>query len=103
MIAQVVECTTTRVVWISLESTYASISQARLIQTQLQLASLKKGADSISVYFRRAKTLADTMVATGRALTTVEFVPYLLSGLGPVYDTLVSSVVTCLDPIAPKE
>lgn len=61
---------------------YVSVSQARLIQTQLKLASLKKGADSISMYFCRAKTLDDTLAATGRSLPHAEFIPYLLARLG---------------------
>ncbi|XP_041009478.1 uncharacterized protein LOC121253543 [Juglans microcarpa x Juglans regia] len=103
IIAQVVGNTCARDVWLSLESTYASASQARLIQTQFQLASLRKGSDTISTYFRKAKTIADIMAATSCPLPSNEFVPYLLAGLDPDYDALVSSVTTRLDPISTDE
>ena len=80
-IAQVIGCASAREVWLSLASTYVSSSQAQLVQTQLQLASLKKGTDSISVYFQHAKLLANTMAATGHSLPSSEFGPYLLAGL----------------------
>lgn len=65
LMAQVVGCALARAVWLSLKSTYASASQSRLLQTQFQLASLKKGGDSISVYYHRAKALVDTLSAAG--------------------------------------
>lgn len=100
IIEQVIGCSSTRQIWLSLESTYASASQARLIQTQLQLASLKKGPDSIQVYYQRAKILADTMAAAGRPLPSTDFIPYLLAGLGPDYDVLVTTVTARMDPIS---
>ncbi|KAA8539104.1 hypothetical protein F0562_025796 [Nyssa sinensis] len=103
IIAEVVGCRSARDVWLSLAKTYASTSQARVVQTQLQLASLNKGSDSISVYYRRAKSLADSMAAAGRPLPSSEFVPYLLAGLGPDYDPLVSSVTTRIEPIGTEE
>ncbi|KAA8524301.1 hypothetical protein F0562_010724 [Nyssa sinensis] len=103
IIAEVVGCRSARDVWLSLAKTYASTSQARVVQTQLQLASLNKGSDSISVYYRRAKSLVDSMAAAGRPLPSSEFVPYLLAGLGPDYDPLVSSVTTRIEPIGTEE
>lgn len=61
VITQVVVCTSTRTVWLSLKSTYANVSQSHLIQAQRQLASLKSSTISILSYFHRAKMLADTM------------------------------------------
>lgn len=40
------------------------------------------------------------MAAAGRPLPNFEFVPHLLTGLGPAYDPLVSSVTTRLDAIS---
>lgn len=44
LIAQVIGCDSACTVWLSLKSTYASISQACLLQTQLPLTSLKQKA-----------------------------------------------------------
>ncbi|KAF5459452.1 hypothetical protein F2P56_023396 [Juglans regia] len=101
--AQVVGCSSARVVWLSLESTYSSISQARVIQTQLQLASLKNGANTISTYFHKAKGLSDIMVVAGRPLSHEDFLPYLIAGLGPDYRGLVTFVTTRLVPISLEE
>ncbi|KAA8524517.1 hypothetical protein F0562_010940 [Nyssa sinensis] len=103
IIAEVMGCRSVRDIWLSLEKTYASTSQTRVVQTQLQLASLKKGSDFISVYYRRAKSLIDTLATAGRPLPSSEFVPYLLAGLGPDYDPLVSSVTTWIEPIGTEE
>ena len=103
IMAEVVGCTSAREVWLTLGSTYASVSQSRILQTQLKLASLKKGTDTVSVYFRRAKILADTMATAGRPLPPEDFVPYLLAGLGLEYDGLVTSVTSRITPISSSE
>lgn len=100
LIAQVVECQFARDVWLPLETSFASVSQVRVVQTQLQLVSLKKGLNSIFSYHRRAKTLANTMATTGHPFPPSEFVPYLLASLGIEYDAIVSSVITHLDLIS---
>lgn len=73
------------------------------MQTKLQLSSLKKGSDSISTYFRHAKSLVDTMVATSHPLPNYEFFPHLLAGLDLAYDPMVSSIITHLDLISPSK
>lgn len=103
LIAQVVGCQIAHDVWLSFESSCTSVSQVHVIQTQLQLASFKKGSDSISNYFRRAKILADTMAIVRRPLPPFEFVPYLPTDLGIEYDAIVSSVTTRMDPISLEE
>lgn len=70
--------------------------QACLIQTHLKLASPKKDANSILAYFYCAKMLADIMAAIGRPLPDVEFLLYLLVGLGSDYNAFVFSVATLL-------
>lgn len=90
LIAQVVGCLTARDVWFSLKSLFQSQSQACLVQLQYQLANLKKGSD----YFCKLKNLRDTLAITGKVLSSSELVTYLLAGLGPDYDSFVTSVTT---------
>lgn len=94
LIAQVVGYSTAREVWTSLEALFQSQSQARLIQLQYQLATLKKGSDKATVYFCKLKQLSDTLAAAGKALSSTELVTCLLAGLGPDYDSFVTSVTT---------
>lgn len=65
-----------------------------------QLATLKKGSMSIASYYQRAKLLGDTRAATGRTLTSSEFITYLLAGLGKDYKSIVTSITTRVDPLS---
>lgn len=58
------------------------------MQTQYQLATLKKGAKSITTYFYKAKMLADGLITVGKLISPSEFSIYLLVGLGTDYDFL---------------
>ena len=103
MIGQVIGLTTFHAVWLALESLFASKTQARLGQLLFQLATLKKGGDSIIDYFRKTKLLADTMAVVGQPLSALEFNSYLLAGLGTEFDSLVTSVTTQFDPPTSEE
>lgn len=65
LIAQVIGLTTSQAVWVALERLFASKTQARLGQLQFQLATLKKGSDSVTDFFQKTKLLADTLAAAG--------------------------------------
>lgn len=51
LIAQVVNYNTSHALWTALDTFFASQSQARQMQLFYQLATLKRGSDSISDYF----------------------------------------------------
>lgn len=57
LIAQIVRCTSVRAVWLFLESTYALVSQACLLQTSFQGASLKKGLAPFPLAFVKPEPL----------------------------------------------
>lgn len=98
LIAQIISLTTSQAAWSALENLFASKTQARLGQLHFQLATLKKGSDSITdFFFRKTKLLADTMAAAGCQLSSTEFNTYLLVGLSIEYDSLVISVTTRFD------
>lgn len=59
---------TSRDVWVTLEKMFASQSKARTMQTRLQLATLKKGSMSISDFFQKAQTLAQSLAAVAEPL-----------------------------------
>ncbi|KAF5475573.1 hypothetical protein F2P56_007367 [Juglans regia] len=103
VLAQVLECSTSREVWTLLHSLFAAQSSAHIMQTQYQLATLKKGSESISSYFNKARTLAASMGAAGQPLSDSEFTVYLLAGLGTDFDSLVTSLTTRADPLSPHQ
>lgn len=73
------------------------------MHTQFQLATLKKGSESISDYYKKAKTLASSLGAVGHSLSDQEFSIYLLAGLGTDYESLVTSLTTKPDPLSPHQ
>ena len=64
-----------------------------------QLSSITKGDTSVTKYFQRVKTLADTLAAIGQPLPSYEIASSLLNGLDSSYDPLVASISTHVDPL----
>lgn len=69
---------------------YASRSKARVVQIRMRLSSMKKADLSVADYFQRMKSLVDTLSAIGLPLWEDEVISYILAGLGPYYDSLVT-------------
>ena len=65
-----------------------------------QLATLRKGDNSIADYYHKFTTLIDTLAVVDQPLPHHETLSFLLAGLGSDYDALVTSVSTPLTPIA---
>lgn len=91
---------TSRDVWLALEKMFASQSKARLMQSRLQLATLKKGSLSIFDYFQKAKGFSHSLAIIDEPLKDSELISYILAGLGPEYDSLVITITTWIDPIS---
>lgn len=70
------------------------------MQTQFQLATLRKESDSITEYFHKTISLATTLGAACQPLSSSEFIIYLLAGLGNDYESLVTSMTTRPDPLS---
>ena len=62
----------------------------------MQLNMIQKDS-SIADYFGQVKRLSDTLAAIGKRLEDEELIAYLLHGLGPDYDALVTSITTRSD------
>jgi hypothetical protein len=90
---------TSRDVWLALEKMFASQSKARVLQSRLQLTTLKKGPMSIPDYFQKAQALSQSLAIIDEPLKDSELISYILAGLGPEYDSLVTTVSTRIDPI----
>jgi hypothetical protein len=77
-----------------LEGMFSPRSRARVIQIRTQLTAAKKKGTPPADYFRQMKHLADTLAAIGQPLREEETISYILAGLGPDYDALVTSLTT---------
>lgn len=94
---------TSREVWQALESMFSLQSNARVINLQVNLASFKKGSQSIVKYLKKMKSYADTLVTIRQPLTDCELISYILVGLGINYDPLITSITTRLEPMNLQE
>ena len=68
VMAHVVGLATSHEVGTTLNRLFSSQSQARILRIRYQLSTLQRGNLSISDYYQRAKTLADTLAAIGQPL-----------------------------------
>lgn len=103
ILAQVLECKTSFAIWKTLPNLFAAKSLSLVIQTQFQLVTLKKGSESISDYYAKAKSLASTLGVIGHPLSDQEFSIYLLDGHGTDYESIVTSITTHLDSLSPHQ
>lgn len=99
ILAQMVGISTSREVWIALETIFSSHSCARAMQTRQLLSVMKKENQSISNYFQKIKTHLDTLAAIGEPLVPHEFKSYLLGGLDSTYNAIVIAIVTRSNPM----
>lgn len=103
VLSQVVAWKTTRETWEQIEASFTSTTCARSVNTRLALATVQKGALSITEYIAKIKMLADEMAYAGKKLDDEEIVSYIMAGLDAEYNAVVSSVMAQRDPIAVNE
>jgi hypothetical protein len=102
-VVHAVGCVSAAALWNTFLTMFASQARARVMQIYFQLATVKKGSNSITEYFQTIKTLSDTLAAAGQPLNDFESVSFLLKGLGSEYDPFVTSVTTRVDPLSIDE
>ena len=98
ILVSLVGLNSSREIWESLEHTFASQSQAKVMQYKLQLQTLKKGALSMREYINKMKSCVDLLASAGQPLTPEDQILHLLAGLGPEYNPVLVSVTTRPQP-----
>ena len=83
VLAYVIQCTTSREVWLTLE---------RMFTAHYQLFTLKKGDLSIADYFHKFTGLIATLAAINKPLTDKEQISFLLASLGSEFESFVTTV-----------
>ncbi|KAL8137870.1 hypothetical protein V2J09_003871 [Rumex salicifolius] len=81
VLAQVIECTTTKEIWDNLHDRFTACSSASV-----------KGAEGVIDFYNRTKALAQKLVAGGHCLSDLEFNTYLLGGLDSSFDPVVAAL-----------
>jgi hypothetical protein len=64
------------------------------------LSTLKKGAQTIFAYFKKAQGFSHLLADVGKPIEDSELVSHILASLGAEYDPLVTSVTTRQDSIS---
>ena len=103
ILSHVLSSTTAYDLWNNLALMFSSHSQAKEFQVRFQLTNLSRGEQTISEYFGKVRLLADSLAATGNNLSDKELVTYILNGLGPAYETFVTSITTRPSPLNSHE
>jgi hypothetical protein len=103
VLATIMGAATLHDAWLILEGMFASRSHARIIHIRAQLTAAKTKGTPAAEYFCNMKQLADTLASIGKPLSEDEVVAYILAGLGPDYDTLVTSLTMRNDDLTLDE
>lgn len=103
ILAHVATAQTAHEVWRSIEAMFASQTRARVVNLRIALATTKKGNLSITDYYTKMKGFGDEMAAAGRPLDEGELVEYIITGLNSEFESLVSALVTRVEPIGMEE
>jgi hypothetical protein len=95
---------TSAAMWAALDKMFGSHTHVQTVHTRIALATTRKGLSTMGKYYSKMKNLAEEMAASGSCLGDEEFIAYVLSGLDEeIYNSLVSSIVTHVEPISPSE
>lgn len=92
ILAQMIECSSAKEIWDSLERLYSNTNTTKIMQSKGDLQNLKKGGMSIKDYTTKVKNLVNALNAVGCTVTMQEHIVYILYGLGTEYDSIVSVI-----------
>jgi glutathionylspermidine synthase len=99
VLVQIAALPTAAEVWKHLETSFASQSRARAINTRMALATTLKGSSTTVEHFAKMKSLDDEMASARKKLDDKELTSYILAGLDAEYNSLVSSITARVEPI----
>lgn len=100
VLAQVLRCETTASLWQTLHNIYASKSQARILELKTRLQTIKKGGSSCSDYLTQVQSIADELRMIGQDIPDSDLVMCVFSGLGPDYNSLVTSLTSSFSSLS---
>nr|XP_020191183.1 endochitinase A-like [Aegilops tauschii subsp. strangulata] len=99
----VVFAATSRDAWATLDSSFSSQSLACSSAIRNQLGEVKKNDISVTAFFNKVKSLADTLSSIGKPLRDEEFTSFILNGLDEDYDSLVENINGRDTPMPPRD
>jgi transposase InsO family protein len=82
---------TSRQVWMSLASRYASQSKSRITHLKRQLQTMRQDARTCTEYLQMAKSWADQLAAVGKPVDEDDLISFILSGLNPSFNVFITT------------
>ncbi|KAL6123882.1 hypothetical protein ACLB2K_076399 [Fragaria x ananassa] len=77
----VIECQTSREVWLTLKQRYAFVSEFHIMQLKSTLQTIQKGSDSIDKYLLRFKCVRDKLAAAEVTMNDQDVKNLIIAGL----------------------
>ncbi|KAK9999085.1 hypothetical protein SO802_018688 [Lithocarpus litseifolius] len=87
-------------VWKVLEKRFASVSRSSVMSLRNELNAVKKGTNSIDVYFQKINQIRDKLVAISVVLYDEDLLQVALDGLPSKYDSFSSAIRTRSDVLS---
>lgn len=85
ILSLVVSFETSLELWTSLEQQFGYETFAKKVNLKMVLNSLRKGSISVVEFFEKLKAITDELAVAGSPVTSLDFLPHLISGLGQPY------------------
>jgi hypothetical protein len=94
VLPDVVSASTAQDAWHILTGMFSSATRARIVQIRIELTTTKKRDLSVADYFHQIKGFTSELAAADAPLRDEDVIAYLLAGLGPDYDSFITSMTT---------
>lgn len=93
ILAQVIDITSAKLLWSTLNESYAQQSEVRLLHLRTELQNTKRDGKPIDDYLNRMKRIFDQLAIIQHPVEDSEKVRYILGGLGEEYKMLVIALL----------
>jgi gag-polypeptide of LTR copia-type len=88
----VINCETSRQLWIEINQMHTSQSMARVLELKLKLQTFKKGGTTCAQFLQHMQGIADQFRSVGAEISNKKLVLYTLQGLGTKFDNFVIAI-----------
>ena len=94
LLTRMIGCNESHKIWSKLEQYFTVTTKAQVKQLRGDLAAIKKGSKSMNDYLLQIKTTIDLLASIGEEIKEDNHVDAIFEGLGPDYDSFVTSMET---------
>ncbi|GKE79580.1 retrovirus-related pol polyprotein from transposon TNT 1-94, partial [Tanacetum coccineum] len=91
-LAMVALATSSRLAWITLETSFQAQTRASRMQLKTQLQTLTKGSMSMIEYLEKKRSISDSLAATLHPIPDEDLISYILNGLDVSYGPFITGL-----------